>query len=122
MARLPPPPPIWHSLNEPSKKKVRCAIEKRGALLNSFISAAQIDEAHAQLAQHQSKIGQLEAGLAAREQELQASDARYRKSVEKAKEIIKCYDPKSMLTGKNEIIFIISLKLIFFGSGNSVEL
>lgn len=65
-----------------------------------FDVAVQIDEAHTQLAQHQSKIGQLEAALAAREQELNAADARYRKSVEKAKEIIKSYDPKSLLTCK----------------------
>lgn len=69
-------------------------------LTNLLFSGHQIDDAHTQIAQHQSKVSQLEAALAAREQELNAVEARYRKSVEKAKEIIKCYDPKSLLTGK----------------------
>jgi len=44
----------------------------------------------------QSKVGQLEAALTARDQELAAADARYRKSVEKTKEIIKTIDPKAL--------------------------
>lgn len=57
-------------------------------LINILLSAAQLDEAHVSIAQHASKIGQLEAALSARDQELSAADARYRKSVEKTKEII----------------------------------
>lgn len=69
-----------------------------GSLIDAFFTlistASQLDDAHTQIAQHQSKISQLEAALAAREQELNAADARYRKSVEKTKEIIKSCDPK----------------------------
>lgn len=66
----------------------------------SIISVAStIDDASSQIGQLQSKIGQLEATLSARDQELAAADARYRKSVEKTKEIIKTIDPKA-LAGK----------------------
>lgn len=63
--------------------------------VNSFI-ASPIDDAHTQIGQLQSKVGQLEAALTARDQELAAADARYRKSVEKTKEIIKTIDPKAL--------------------------
>lgn len=58
----------------------------------------QIDDAQIQITQLQTKNNQLEAALNAREQELAAAEARYRKSVEKAKEIIKSYDPKGLLS------------------------
>lgn len=44
--------------------------------------------------QLQLKLGQLEAALVAREAELLAADVRYKKCVEKAKEVIKTLDPK----------------------------
>lgn len=65
------------------------------------LPASQLDEAHANITQHQSKIGQLEATLAVREQELSTADAKYRKSVDKIKEIIQCCDPKS--TGRSAL-------------------
>lgn len=46
----------------------------------------------------QSKCAQLEAALNAREQELNVLDAKYRKYVEKAKDVIKCYEPR-LITG-----------------------
>lgn len=58
--------------------------------------ASTIDDAHTQIGQLQSKVGQLEVALTARDQELAAADARYRKSVEKTKEIIKTIDPKAL--------------------------
>lgn len=56
--------------------------------------AGQLDEAHTQIGTLQSKVGQLEACLVAREQELAVVDARHRKFVEKAKEVIKNLDPR----------------------------
>lgn len=44
--------------------------------------------------QLQSKLGQLEATLATRDAELLAAEARFKKCVEKAKEVIKTLDPK----------------------------
>lgn len=46
----------------------------------------------------QSKCVQLEAALGAREQELMLLEAKYRKCVEKAKDVIKSYEPR-LLTG-----------------------
>lgn len=48
----------------------------------------------------QSKCVQLEAALGAREQELMLLEAKYRKCVEKAKDVIKCYEPR-LITGRN---------------------
>ncbi|KAJ6646479.1 Protein hook, partial [Pseudolycoriella hygida] len=56
------------------------------------------DETQTQIGLLQNKVGQLEAALTARDQELAAADARYRKSVEKTKEIIKTIDPKALAT------------------------
>lgn len=50
----------------------------------------------------QSKCAQLESTLGAREQELMLLEAKYRKCVEKAKDVIKCYEPR-LLTGKLKI-------------------
>lgn len=44
--------------------------------------------------QLQVKVGQLEAAVAGRDAELLAAETRYRKCVEKAKEVIKTLDPK----------------------------
>lgn len=64
------------------------------------IKSSQLDEVHTQVEQLQSKNSVVESMLAAREQDLVAADIKYRKCVEKAKEIIKCYDPKGMITGR----------------------
>lgn len=44
--------------------------------------------------QLQVKVGQLESAVVSRDAELQAAETRYRKCVEKAKEVIKTLDPK----------------------------
>lgn len=46
----------------------------------------------------QSKCSQLETALNAREQEIMMLEAKYRKCVEKAKDVIKCYEPR-LITG-----------------------
>lgn len=73
-------------------------------LQRSLLTASTTDEAQSQVGQLQSKVNQLEAALSARDQELAAADARYRKSVEKTKEIIKTIDPKA-LAGKSSTTF-----------------
>ncbi|XP_030376923.1 protein hook [Scaptodrosophila lebanonensis] len=54
----------------------------------------QLEEAVTQNATLQGKVTQLETNLATREQELMAYDVKYRKCVEKAKEVIKSLDPR----------------------------
>lgn len=44
------------------------------------------------------KCSQLEAALNAREQEIMLLETKYRKCVEKAKDVIKCYEPR-LITG-----------------------
>ncbi|XP_068140780.1 protein hook [Drosophila tropicalis] len=53
----------------------------------------QLEEAVTQNASYQCKVTQLETSLSSREQEILACDAKYRKCVQKAKEIIKNIDP-----------------------------
>lgn len=60
----------------------------------SFYVALQLEEAVTQSSTMQCKVTQLETNLAAREQEILAYDAKYRKCVEKAKEVIKSIDPR----------------------------
>uniref|UniRef100_A0A182VU68 Protein hook n=1 Tax=Anopheles minimus TaxID=112268 RepID=A0A182VU68_9DIPT len=55
-------------------------------------SSQQMDEAQLQLNNLHSKISNLEAALVVKDQELQAADVRYKKCVEKAKEVIKTLD------------------------------
>uniref|UniRef100_A0A182MX01 Protein hook n=1 Tax=Anopheles culicifacies TaxID=139723 RepID=A0A182MX01_9DIPT len=52
----------------------------------------QIDEVQLQLNNLHTKISNLEAALVVKDQELQAADVRYKKCVEKAKEVIKTLD------------------------------
>ncbi|XP_044316115.1 protein hook [Drosophila rhopaloa] len=54
----------------------------------------QLEEAVTQSTSLQCKVTQLETNLSAREQEILAYDAKYRKCVEKAKEVIKSIDPR----------------------------
>lgn len=53
---------------------------------------------HSENTRLQSKCVQLEAALSAREQELMLLETKYRKCVEKAKDVIKCYEPR-LITG-----------------------
>lgn len=84
-----------HKATNKSNTKVSSFVCHRLLFIDFFI-ASTIDDAHTQIGQLQSKVGQLEAALTARDQELAAADARYRKSVEKTKEIIKTIDPKAL--------------------------
>ncbi|XP_017069998.1 LOW QUALITY PROTEIN: protein hook [Drosophila eugracilis] len=54
----------------------------------------QLEEAVTQSTSLQCKVTQLETNLSAREQEILVYDAKYRKCVEKAKEVIKSIDPR----------------------------
>ncbi|KAH8413306.1 hypothetical protein KR009_009962 [Drosophila setifemur] len=54
----------------------------------------QLEEAVTQSSSLQCKVTQLETNLSAREQDVLAYDAKYRKCVEKAKEVIKSIDPR----------------------------
>lgn len=54
----------------------------------------QLEESLAQNVALQGKLSQLETNLTNREQELLACDAKYRKCVEKAKEVIKSLEPR----------------------------
>lgn len=58
--------------------------------------ALQIDEAQTQMGQLNSKVSQLEAAVTAREQEIQSADVRYRKLIDKAKDVIKNLDPRAI--------------------------
>lgn len=53
---------------------------------------------HNENARLQSKLAQLEQALNAREQEIMVMESRYRKCIEKAKDVIKCYEPR-LITG-----------------------
>lgn len=57
-----------------------------------------------QIGQLQNKCSQLESALSAKEQEVAAADARYRKYAEKAKEVIKNLDPR-MIGGESGVLF-----------------
>ncbi|XP_053675332.1 protein hook [Anopheles nili] len=54
--------------------------------------SSQMDEPQLQISNMHSKIANLEAALVVKDQELQAADVRYKKCVEKAKEVIKALD------------------------------
>lgn len=53
---------------------------------------------HNENARLQNKLAQLEQALNAREQEIMVMESRYRKCIEKAKDVIKCYEPR-LITG-----------------------
>lgn len=53
-----------------------------------------LEEAQNQITNYHNKVRQLETTLEAKNQELTASDVKYRKCVEKAKEVIKSLDPR----------------------------
>uniref|UniRef100_A0A182SFT8 Protein hook n=1 Tax=Anopheles maculatus TaxID=74869 RepID=A0A182SFT8_9DIPT len=55
-------------------------------------TSQQMEEAQLQLSNLHTKIASLEAALVVKDQELQAADVRYKKCVEKAKEVIKTLD------------------------------
>ena len=63
-------------------------------LTNKIFTALQLEESVSQNVSLQNKITQLENTLTTREQDLLACDAKYRKCVDKAKEVIKSLDPR----------------------------
>ncbi|XP_055549707.1 protein hook isoform X1 [Wyeomyia smithii] len=71
-------------------------IQLKQALELNEQRSSQIDEAQLQMTQLHTKIANLEASLAAKEHELLAADTRYKKCVEKAKEVIKTLDPRAV--------------------------
>ena len=71
-------------------------IQLKQALELNEQRSSQIDEAQSQMAQLQAKVANLESALVAKEQELMAADTRYKKCVEKAKEVIKTLDPRAV--------------------------
>ncbi|KXJ80579.1 hypothetical protein RP20_CCG024354 [Aedes albopictus] len=71
-------------------------IQLKQALELNEQRSSQIDEAQSQMTQLHTKIANLEAALAAKDQELLAADSRYKKCVEKAKEVIKTLDPRAI--------------------------
>ncbi|XP_055709955.1 protein hook [Phlebotomus papatasi] len=56
--------------------------------------ASQVEESQLQMNNLQAKVAQLETALANREQELTTAETRFRKCMEKTKEIIKSLDPR----------------------------
>ncbi|XP_053694661.1 protein hook isoform X2 [Sabethes cyaneus] len=71
-------------------------IQLKQALELNEQRSSQIDEAQSQMTQLHTKLANLEAALAAKEHELLAADTRYKKCVEKAKEVIKTLDPRAV--------------------------
>lgn len=69
-------------------------MQLRQALELNEQRATQVEEAQFQVTSLQAKVGQLESSVASRDADLVAADIRYRKCVEKAKEVIKNLDPK----------------------------
>ncbi|XP_055683134.1 protein hook [Lutzomyia longipalpis] len=77
-----------------SSAKGNLVVQLRQALELNEQRASQIEETQQQVNNLQTKMTQLEATLTAKEQELATSEARYKKCVEKTKEMIKNIDPR----------------------------
>uniref|UniRef100_A0A6B2ECT5 Protein hook n=1 Tax=Phlebotomus kandelakii TaxID=1109342 RepID=A0A6B2ECT5_9DIPT len=77
-----------------SSAKGNLVVQLRQALELNEQRASQVEESQLQMNNLQSKFSHLESALANREQELNASEVRYRKCVEKTKEMIKSLDPR----------------------------
>lgn len=71
-------------------------IQLKQALELNEQRSSQIDEAQSQMTQLHTKIANLEAALSAKDQELLTAESRYKKCVEKAKEVIKTLDPRAV--------------------------
>uniref|UniRef100_A0A1L8DCL3 Protein hook n=1 Tax=Nyssomyia neivai TaxID=330878 RepID=A0A1L8DCL3_9DIPT len=77
-----------------SSAKGNLVVQLRQALELNEQRASQIEESQQVVNNLQSKVSQLETSLTTKEQELAQSDARYKKCVEKTKEMIKSLDPR----------------------------
>lgn len=71
-------------------------IQLKQALELNEQRSSQIDEAQSQMTQLHTKVANLETALAAKEHELLTAETRYKKCVEKAKEVIKTLDPRAV--------------------------
>ncbi|XP_053664787.1 protein hook [Anopheles marshallii] len=81
-----------HTDDGSSKSELEMQMKQTLELGEQNTSQQQMDEAQLQLSNLQTKIANLEAALVVKDQELQAADVRYKKCVEKAKEVIKTLD------------------------------
>ncbi|KAH8352655.1 hypothetical protein KR084_005504 [Drosophila pseudotakahashii] len=82
-------------LNEQkSESRLKSEKKERTTYVIFIFIALQLEEAVTQSTSLQCKVTQLETNLSAREQEILVYDAKYRKCVEKAKEVIKSIDPR----------------------------
>ncbi|XP_035915384.1 protein hook [Anopheles stephensi] len=80
-----------HTEDGSSKSELEMQM-KQTLELGEQTSSQQMEEAQLQLGNLHTKIASLEAALVVKDQELQAADVRYKKCVEKAKEVIKTLD------------------------------
>lgn len=71
-------------------------VQLRQALELNEQKGSQIEESQSQISSLHTKVTQLETSLSAKEQELIAADIKYKKCLEKAKEVIKTMDPRAM--------------------------
>lgn len=67
-------------------------------MITLYLFVCLLSAVHNENARLQSKCAQLEQALNAREQEVMLMEAKYRKCIEKAKDVIKCYEPR-LITG-----------------------
>ncbi|XP_052893564.1 protein hook [Anopheles moucheti] len=81
-----------HTDDGSSKSELEMQMKQTLELGEQNTSQQQMDEAQLQLNNLHTKITNLEAALVVKDQELQAADVRYKKCVEKAKEVIKTLD------------------------------
>ncbi|CAH2050626.1 unnamed protein product, partial [Iphiclides podalirius] len=63
----------------------------------------QVEELQAALGEERRRVGKLQEALAAREAELLAHEDKYKKCVEKAKEVIKSLDPRTVTPGQQSL-------------------
>lgn len=82
--------------NDDSNTKGDLVVQLKQALELNDHRATLVDEGQTQVSALQLKITQLETTLTAREQEIVAADVRFKKCVEKAKEVIKTLDPRAL--------------------------
>ncbi|XP_058446464.1 protein hook isoform X1 [Malaya genurostris] len=87
---------LSHNHSDDISAKSDMDIQLKQALELNEQRSSQIDEAQSQMTQLHTKIASLEAALTAKEQDLLAADTRYKKCVEKAKEVIKTLDPRAV--------------------------
>lgn len=70
-------------------------VQLRQSLELNDQKSTQIDELQSQVTTMQGKLNQFETVITTKDQELSAADLRYRKCLEKAKEVIKSLDPRA---------------------------